>query len=90
MVAGRFTDQIIELAVHDDGPGLPTTLRGKEFERFSRGDSSRTRLGNSNAEGGAGLGLSIVEAIVHAHAGDVSVHSEPGDTTFILRFPTRS
>ncbi len=73
----------LELTVHDDGPGLPPGLGTSVFERFSRGDTSRTR-----ASGGAGLGLSIVEAIVEAHAGTVRVESRPGDTTFTVTLPT--
>ncbi len=72
------------VTVHDDGPGMPASLAGKEFERFSRGDSSRTR-----ASGGTGLGLSIVQAIVTAHHGDVQIRSAPGDTTVQVRLPAR-
>ena len=61
-----------QVAVHDDGPGLAPELAGTAFERFTRGDSSRTR-----ASGGAGLGLSLVAAIVGAHSGQVSVTSAP-------------
>jgi two-component system OmpR family sensor kinase len=67
--------------VHDDGPGLPDDLAGDAFKRFTRGDSSRTR-----ASGGAGLGLSLVSAIMAAHGGTASVASHPGDTTFTLAF----
>jgi two-component system OmpR family sensor kinase len=70
------------VTVHDDGPGLPKAMAGKEFERFSRGDTSRTR-----SSGGAGLGLSIVQAIVLAHGGTVTIHSVPGDTTIEVRLP---
>lgn len=63
-------------AVHDDGPGFPPELVDHAFERFARGDTARTR-GN---EVGVGLGLSLVEAIVTAHGGRVSLRSEPGDT----------
>lgn len=73
----------IRVTVHDNGPGMPTDLAGKEFERFSRGDSSRTR-----ASGGAGLGLSIVQAIVAAHHGAVTIRSAPGDTTIEIRLPS--
>ncbi len=72
----------VVLGVHDDGPGLPADLVGSAFERFTRGDSSRTR-----ASGGAGLGLSLVDAIAAAHGGAVSVSSRPGDTTFTVRLP---
>jgi two-component system OmpR family sensor kinase len=72
----------VEITVHDDGPGLPDSLRGHEFDRFSRGDSSRTR-----SSGGAGLGLSIVQAIVDAHGGSVRVESSPGSTLFAVALP---
>ncbi len=68
--------------VHDDGPGLPSDLVTRAFERFTRGDSSRTR-----ASGGAGLGLSLVQAIVNAHGGSVAVASTPGDTSFTVHLP---
>lgn len=63
--------------VHDDGPGFAPELVDTAFERFARGDTSRTR----GAEGGAGLGLSLVQAIVSAHGGTVTLASIPGDTT---------
>jgi two-component system OmpR family sensor kinase len=79
--AGR-PDRGVDITVHDDGPGLPDKLRGHEFDRFSRGDSSRTR-----SSGGAGLGLSIVKAIIDAHGGTVRVESTPGDTLFTITLP---
>lgn len=72
----------VVVTVHDDGPGLPPSLVGKEFERFSRGDTSRTR-----SSGGSGLGLSIVQAIVAAHSGSVTIASRPGDTTITVVLP---
>ena len=69
----------VRLTVHDDGPGLPPDLVGTAFERFTRGDTARTR-----ASGGAGLGLSLVQAIAEAHGGRATVTSAPGDTTFTL------
>jgi two-component system OmpR family sensor kinase len=71
------------LTVADEGPGLPAELATRAFERFYRGDQSRSRL-----MGGAGLGLSIVAAIVEAHGGTVTVRSEEGDgATFEVRLP---
>lgn len=77
------------LVVADDGPGIPPELLPRIFKRFTRGDEARTR---AQAADGAqapstGLGLSIVEAVVAAHHGDVSVQSEPGRTAFTVRLP---
>jgi two-component system OmpR family sensor kinase len=52
------------------------------FERFARGDSSRSR-----AAGSTGLGLAIVAAVVAAHSGTVSVDSRPGHTAFTVTLP---
>ncbi|WP_307861836.1 HAMP domain-containing sensor histidine kinase [Nocardioides sp. SYSU D00065] len=71
-------------AVHDDGPGFAPDLAPRAFERFTRGDVARTRAG------GAGLGLSLVEAIVGAHGGSVDLASAPGDTTVTVRLPDRT
>lgn len=68
------------LKVHDDGPGIPEDIQPGVFERFTRADRS------TKAEtGGAGLGLSIVAAVVEAHGGSVTMESEPGSTTFTVR-----
>ncbi|CAJ1494819.1 sensor histidine kinase [[Mycobacterium] burgundiense] len=68
--------------VSDDGPGIPADLQSEVFERFARGDSSRSRNG-----GGTGLGLAIVAAVVRAHHGSIAVRSVPGDTEFTVRLP---
>jgi two-component system OmpR family sensor kinase len=65
--------------VHDDGPGFPSDFVDHAFERFARVDQSRQRAG------GAGLGLSLVEAIVRSHGGTVSLTSAPGGTTIAVR-----
>ncbi|WP_190118678.1 sensor histidine kinase [Streptomyces flavofungini] len=70
------------LDVADDGPGIPPELLPHVFERFARGDSSRSR-----AHGSTGLGLAIVQAVVAAHDGSVTVASEPGGTVFSVRLP---
>lgn len=67
--------------VRDDGPGFPADFVDHAFERFARGDASRHRTG------GAGLGLSMVEAIVRSHGGTVGLTSRPGDTTVGVRLP---
>ncbi|NKF31284.1 ATP-binding protein, partial [Pseudomonas sp. BGM005] len=70
------------IRVHDDGPGIDPAVREELFARFARGDSSRARQ-----TGGTGLGLAIAKAIVEGHGGEISVASEPGDTTFTVRIP---
>ncbi|WP_238384425.1 HAMP domain-containing sensor histidine kinase [Segeticoccus rhizosphaerae] len=81
--AGGQTDvqtDPVEVAVTDNGPGIPAAVLPTLFERFARGDSSR-------ATGGTGLGLAIVAAVAHAHQGTVTVDSRPGRTTFHLLLP---
>jgi two-component system, OmpR family, sensor kinase len=76
------TAEAAELRVIDDGPGIQAQLQSHIFERFARGDSSRSR-----AAGSTGLGLSIVHAVVTAHGGRVSVQSQPGRTVFTVLLP---
>ncbi|MFB7719764.1 sensor histidine kinase [Nocardia sp. NPDC056100] len=68
--------------VADNGPGIPVTLQPEVFQRFSRGDSSRSRRAGST-----GLGLGIAEAIVKAHGGIIALHSIPGSTEFTVTLP---
>ncbi len=70
------------LRVTDNGPGIPAELQSEVFERFARGDTSRSRK-----DGSTGLGLAIVSAVVRAHGGDIEVRSVPGRTEFIVRLP---
>ncbi|WP_018350485.1 sensor histidine kinase [Longispora albida] len=72
-----------KIMVTDNGPGIPPDLLPDVFERFARGDSSRSR-----ESGGTGLGLSIVSAVVGAHGGSVRVDSRPGRTTFTVDLPS--
>lgn len=66
----------------DDGPGIPTALQADVFERFARGDTSRSR-----AVGSTGLGLAIVAAVAEAHRGTVTLDSRPGHTALTVRLP---
>ena len=72
----------VVLSVTDDGPGIPADLQPGLFERFVRGDSSR-----SHATGSTGLGLAIVDAVTAAHEGSVGVTSQPGRTSFVITLP---
>ncbi|WNF31297.1 HAMP domain-containing sensor histidine kinase [Streptomyces sp. C11-1] len=76
------------LEVRDDGPGIPDALLPHVFERFARGDASRSRgAGPAVGTGSTGLGLAIVQAVVSAHGGRVRVDSVPGRTVFAVELP---
>ncbi|WP_186760065.1 cell wall metabolism sensor histidine kinase WalK [Arthrobacter alpinus] len=79
------TDGTAVVQVSDDGPGIDPAFRDVIFDRFSRADKART-----GTQGSTGLGLSIVQSIMAAHQGSVSVTSKPGETTFTLRLPPKS
>ena len=74
----------VALSVSDNGPGLSEEAQSKIFQRFYRADPSRARVDGE----GSGLGLSIVDAVMRAHGGSVSVRSAPGQgANFTLFFP---
>lgn len=59
-------DELLSLAVADDGPGFPLGLLASAGQRFTRADTAR-------GTGGAGLGLSIADAVARAHGGAMSI-----------------
>jgi len=72
----------LAIEVADEGRGLPPDGLDQLFDRFARADSARSR-----AQGGAGLGLAIVEAIVRAHGGSCEASNSDAGAVFTLRFP---
>ncbi|MGH3320336.1 MAG: ATP-binding protein [Streptosporangiaceae bacterium] len=72
-----------ELAVADDGPGIPAPDRERVFERFTRLDGARSR-----DAGGSGLGLAIVRELAHAHGGQVWIEDNDPGTRLRVRLPT--
>ncbi|EKA61167.1 MULTISPECIES: sensor histidine kinase [Janibacter] len=82
-VGARLQGDTVEIAVTDQGPGIPEHEQTRIFERFYRMDAARSR-----ATGGTGLGLSIVKHICANHGGDIQVWSD-GDhgSTFTIRLP---
>jgi two-component system, OmpR family, sensor histidine kinase SenX3 len=79
-------DGIVEIAVTDQGIGIPEEDLERVFERFYRIDPARSRH-----TGGSGLGLSIVKHVVQNHGGDVRVWSQPHrGSTFTIRLPEAS
>jgi len=82
-VALETHDGVATMSVVDHGPGLKPDDAGRVFEPFYRADPSRSR-----DSGGAGLGLSIVAAVVDAHGGSVKVSETPGGgATFEVELP---
>jgi two-component system sensor histidine kinase SenX3 len=82
-VGVRPGDEVVEIAVTDQGIGIPEHEIERIFERFYRVDPARSRQ-----TGGTGLGLSIVKHIVASHRGEIAVWSVPGaGSTFTMRLP---
>jgi signal transduction histidine kinase len=74
----------VELAVADDGIGIPEALHARIFDRFYQVDSSLARQ-----FGGVGIGLAVAKQILEAHGSRIEVESEPGKgSTFRFRVPT--
>ncbi|WP_392544353.1 sensor histidine kinase [Oryzobacter telluris] len=80
-------DGEVAIEVRDHGPGVPSDVATKVFERFYRADPSRGRTQG----GGSGLGLAIVAAIVAQHHGRVGVApTAGGGATFVVRLPQQA
>ena len=88
---GKTPEGAAVVTVTDDGGGIPPEFVDHVFARFARADAARAGTANvagaPGAEGTSGLGLSIVESIVEAHGGRVTVTSQPGRTQFTLQLP---
>jgi len=77
---------IVQIIVHDSGPGIPPEAIPHLFDRFFRGDRARSR-----DDGGSGLGLAIARKLSHAHGGDLTAQNHPhGGAVFILTLPINS
>jgi len=82
-VRARRHDRELEVSVEDTGVGLSTEAQQRMFERFWRGDASRTR-----ASGGAGLGLAIAQGFVEAQGGRIWAENRPeGGARFAFTLP---
>lgn len=83
VVSSKTLEESVEIAVTDQGIGIPAGEIDRIFERFYRVDPARHR-----STGGTGLGLSIVKHVAATHGGDVRVWSVEGQgSTFRLRLP---
>jgi two-component system, OmpR family, sensor histidine kinase SenX3 len=82
-VSVRRAEELVEIAVADQGQGIAISEQSRIFERFYRVDTARSR-----ATGGTGLGLAIVKHICANQGGEVTVWSEQGQgSTFTMRLP---
>lgn len=82
-ISTRSEADFVVLEIVDHGPGLPEAAETRAFDRFWRGEASRSR--NS---GGSGLGLSVVRAIVEAHGGHATMgNHDGGGAHFVMRLP---
>ncbi len=82
-ITTRKIDGEAVLTIADNGPGLPPNAVERAFDRFWRGETSRSR-----ETGGSGLGLAVVRAIVEAHAGHSTLQSGIGGGTVLeIRLP---
>jgi signal transduction histidine kinase len=77
LVTTRFSDGRCEIAIEDNGPGIPVAILPKVFEPLF-----------STKSFGTGLGLPMVKQIVEQHGGEIAIDSEPGSGTRVtLRLP---
>ena len=79
-VTSSRRDRSLVLEVADRGPGIPSTDREKVFERFYRGDPSRSGPGT-------GLGLSIARWIATAHGGTITLHDNHPGVRAVVTLP---
>lgn len=84
-VAVTDLGSLLRIVVSDDGSGVAEVDRDRIFERFARGDPSR-----SQGAGGAGLGLAITRDIVTAHGGTLALVAAEAGATFVIELPRTS
>lgn len=85
VVSLQRADQGVRFVVANDGPAIPDETLPTLFERFTRGEASRSR-----EYGTSGLGLAIVHAVVTGHRGTIRVVSDDARTAFTVTLPIRS
>jgi two-component system, OmpR family, sensor histidine kinase KdpD len=80
-LSAAVRDDAVEIAVDDNGPGLPAGMEEKVFQKFTRGEKE-------SATPGVGLGLAICRAIVEAHRGRIRAEKSPlGGARFVISLP---
>lgn len=82
-IAARRVADAVEIAIDDDGPGIPAERRDDVFRPFRRLDAAR-----GPDTGGVGLGLTIARDVARAHGGDITLHDAPaGGLRALVRIP---
>ncbi|RPA61528.1 PAS domain S-box protein [Shewanella frigidimarina] len=83
MLSATLTADEIEIAVQDQGTGIPEDFKSKIFGKFSQADAS-----SSKVKGGTGLGLALCKNLIEAMNGSIDYSSEPGcGARFFVRLP---
>jgi signal transduction histidine kinase len=89
-IEARLNNDQVLIEVRDSGSGIAPKDLPYIFDRFYRGEKSRTR-NEKDQSSGVGLGLAIVKSLIKAHGGEIWVHSELGSgTTFWFTLPNHS
>ena len=76
----------VVVSVRDNGVGIPAEIQPSVFEMFMQVDRTANR-----AQGGLGIGLTLVKSLVELHGGSIGVHSDPSErgSNFVVRLPRR-
>ncbi|RJX33888.1 MAG: hybrid sensor histidine kinase/response regulator [Desulfarculus sp.] len=83
LIKGRILEHQVEIAIGDQGPGIPEKEQAYIFNEFYRSKSREIK-----SKPGSGLGLSIARRVIRAHGGDIIVNSAPGQgATFTVVLP---
>lgn len=83
LIEGRAVPHGVEIAVSDQGPGIPESERERAIERFYRGEAARHTPGS-------GLGLTLVSAVAQLHGGNLGLEDAKPGLRAVLRLPTTS
>jgi len=87
MVEAHYADGFVEIAVQDQGPGVPDDMLDRIFTPFTQVDAARSpKIGSDS---GYGLGLALVQRVVELHSGNVYAQNCHPGLRVVMRFPTR-
>jgi PAS domain S-box-containing protein len=85
LLTGHIVDDTVEIAIQDQGPGLPEEFKHRIFQRFSQADASSSKI-----KGGTGLGLALCKELIEAMDGSIGFVSQVGfGARFYVRLPIK-